>query len=462
MSEYILVLIWLAVAGLISIEIPKQKMKFGDKIEYRYKVWWAIIIMLPIIYWSGTRDYVGDTYNYAMTFKSMPHQISEIENYMGGIKKDKGFYFVSLMIKIFISSDTTIYFLVLAAIQGCILVKLYRKYSLSYLTSIFLFIASTDYISWMYNGIRQFTAVTITILAFDWALKKKYMQAVLIILFASLFHKQLVFHLIIESENELFRLKGTKYVQSRIENVFSDIKEFLAQNRTVLFSGTPCQVAGLKSFLGKEYDNLICVDLICHGVPSPKVWERYLKQISKGSTVEKVTFRNKSQGINRITLDYYLKDGNVIQENYADSLYMKGFIQNLYVRPSCFECKFKGADRCSDLTIGDFWAVKEYHPEFYNDKGVSAIIVHSEMGKRWIKKIEEELNIIQSSIKELACWNECLLESTVKNDRREDFFSQWNDEDLESILKELTTNYVKKEKVTVIQKIKRNVKKLFR
>ncbi len=274
--------------------------------------------------------------------------------------------------------------------------------------------------------------------------------------------KQLVFHLIIESENELFRLKGTKYVQSRIENVFSDIKEFLAQNRTVLFSGTPCQVAGLKSFLGKEYDNLICVDLICHGVPSPKVWERYLKQISKGSTVEKVTFRNKSQGINRITLDYYLKDGNVIQENYADSLYMKGFIQNLYVRPSCFECKFKGADRCSDLTIGDFWAVKEYHPEFYNDKGVSAIIVHSEMGKRWIKKIEEELNIIQSSIKELACWNECLLESTVKNDRREDFFSQWNDEDLESILKELTTNYVKKEKVTVIQKIKRNVKKLFR
>ncbi len=189
MSEYILVLIWLAVAGLISIEIPKQKMKFGDKIEYRYKVWWAIIIMLPIIYWSGTRDYVGDTYNYAMTFKSMPHQISEIENYMGGIKKDKGFYFVSLMIKIFISSDTTIYFLVLAAIQGCILVKLYRKYSLSYLTSIFLFIASTDYISWMYNGIRQFTAVTITILAFDWALKKKYMQAVLIILFASLFHK---------------------------------------------------------------------------------------------------------------------------------------------------------------------------------------------------------------------------------------------------------------------------------
>lgn len=189
MSEYILVLIWLAVAGLISIEIPKQKMKFGDKIEYRYPIWWAIIIMLPIIYWVGTREYIGDTYVYAGNFQSMPQQVGEIATYMSGITKDKGFSFFSVLIKIFITSDKTIYFCILAAIQGIILVRLYRKYSLGYVTSIFLFIASTDYISWMYNGIRQFTAVTITVLAFEWVLKKKYMQAILIILLASLFHK---------------------------------------------------------------------------------------------------------------------------------------------------------------------------------------------------------------------------------------------------------------------------------
>jgi len=270
--------------------------------------------------------------------------------------------------------------------------------------------------------------------------------------------KQLVFHLIIESENELSRLKGTKYVQSRIENVFTDIKKFLIQNRMVLFSGTPCQVAGLKSFLGKEYDKLICVDLICHGVPSPKVWEHYLKQISKGNKVEKVTFRNKSQGMDKITLDYYLNDGNIIKESYSESLYMKGFIQNLYVRPSCFECKFKGASRCSDLTIGDFWAVKEYHPKFHNNNGASAIIIHSEKGEKWMEKVEEDLYIVRSTIKEIACWNECLLESTVRNNRRKDFFSQWKDKELDNLLKELTTNYVRKEKLTALQKIKRSVR----
>lgn len=274
--------------------------------------------------------------------------------------------------------------------------------------------------------------------------------------------KQSVFHLIIDSENELFRLKGTKYVQSRMENIFINIKEFLNENRIVLFSGTPCQVAGLKSFLGKEYDNLICIDLICHGVPSPKVWEEYLKQISNGKEVKKVIFRNKSLGVNKITLDYYLKDGDVIKENYTESLYMKGFIQNIYIRPSCFECKFKGTNRCSDLTIGDFWAVKEYYPEFSNNNGVSAIIIHSEKGRRWIESIEGDLNIIQTTTKKLACWNECLLESTTRNNCREDFFSQWNDQDLDNLLKALTSNYVKKDKVSVIQKIKRDVRKWFR
>lgn len=272
----------------------------------------------------------------------------------------------------------------------------------------------------------------------------------------------LAFHLIIESENELFRLKETKYVQSRIENAYISIKNHLKQNKTVLFSGTPCQVAGLKSFLGKEYDHLVCVDLICHGVPSPKVWRDYLKQISKEKTVEKVTFRNKSDGMNKITLDYHLSDGTLIKENYSESLYIKGFIQNLYVRPSCFECKFKGAKRCSDLTIGDFWAVKEYHSDFDNNNGTSAVIIHSEKGRKWIEQVEEDLNIIQSTIKELSCWNECLLESTRKNSLREEFFSQWNKRELDSLLKELTSNYEKEEKIFVLQKIQRSIRRIFK
>ena len=189
MSEYILVLVWLAIAGIISTQIPKQKIVVGDKIEYRYKMWWAVVIMLPIIYWVGTRGYIGDTYAYVNNFRNMPETIDELGNYMSGITKDKGFYFFSLLIKIFITTNETIYLIILAAIQGSLLMKLYRKYSINYMTSIFLFIASTDYISWMCNGIRQFTAVTITLLAFEKVLKKKYVQSIAIILFASLFHK---------------------------------------------------------------------------------------------------------------------------------------------------------------------------------------------------------------------------------------------------------------------------------
>lgn len=273
---------------------------------------------------------------------------------------------------------------------------------------------------------------------------------------------QMVFHLIIDSEEELYKLKETKYVQSQINKIYVDIKKYLMQNKTVLFSGTPCQVAGLKGFLEKEYDNLICIDLICHGVPSPEVWKRYLEFVSNKREIEKVTFRNKSQGMNKITLDYQLSNGTIIKENYSESLYIKGFIQNLYVRPSCFECKFKGTTRCSDLTIGDFWAVKEYHPQFFNDRGVSAAIIHSENGKKWIDKVKGDLNIIQATTKEIACWNECLLQSTIRNPKRVEFFSQWDRQKLESLLENLTSNYVKEEEVTMIRKIKRSVRKWFR
>lgn len=189
MSEYILVLVWIAVAGIISTQIPKQKVSIDGKIEYRYGLVWAIVIFIPIIYWVGTRDYIGDTYAYARSFQNMPQKMGEIGTYMAGITKDQGFYLLASLIKIFITSDKTIYFCILATIQGLFLVRFYRKYSTSYVTSIFLFIASTDYISWMYNGVRQFTAVTITLLAFEWILKKKYVQVISIILVASLFHQ---------------------------------------------------------------------------------------------------------------------------------------------------------------------------------------------------------------------------------------------------------------------------------
>ena len=270
--------------------------------------------------------------------------------------------------------------------------------------------------------------------------------------------KLAVCHHIIDSEDELYRLKETKYVQSRIGDVYKSIENALVQQRVVLFSGTPCQVSGLKGYLGKEFEKLICVDLICHGVPSPEVWQRYLKEIAGEKQIVRVTFRNKTQGISKITLDYHLDDGSVVKENYSDSLYMKGFIQNLFVRPSCFNCKYKGIKRCSDMTIGDFWSIKEYHPEFFHESGVSAVIVHSEKGKLWFDRAKVGLCVVQATSKEIACWNESLLTPAIKNPRSNTFFECWNEQELLGLIKQLTENSKKEEQRTILSRLKNGIR----
>ena len=271
-----------------------------------------------------------------------------------------------------------------------------------------------------------------------------------------------VFHKIITKETELLDLKETKYVQSRTGDSYQIIKDYLLEGRYVLFSGVPCQVAGLKSFLGRDYDNLLCIDLICHGVPSLLIWSQYLTEVSDGSPVRKVTFRNKTKGISNITVDYYLEDHQIIQENYSESLYMKGFLQNLFVRSSCFQCEFKGTKRCSDITIGDFWAMKEYHPDQYQETGTSAVIIHSEKGKGFFSKVYNQMNVVEATVKEIACWNECLLRSVSENPKRELFYSQLKQQPLMELLAELTKTEPAKEKTSVAGRLKAKIRKIIK
>ena len=231
-------------------------------------------------------------------------------------------------------------------------------------------------------------------------------------------------HILIDQVSELPQIKGTKYVQSTIGDVYRSVKENLEAGREVLFSGTPCQVAGLKSFLGKEYENLLTIDLICHGVPSPEIWEKYLQEIASGEKLDKVTFRNKTKGISHITLDYLTKSGRLIQENYSDSLYIKGFLQNLYVRPSCFCCPFKGVKRCSDITIGDYWSAKEYHKEMVNDYGVSVIIIHSNCGRNLLDQCRPNFVLEASTSSHAAVWNESMLQPAKPSPYRDHFFNE--------------------------------------
>ena len=189
MKYYYLILAWIAAAYMITSTVNLQKTEYvcGQRVR-RYRLVWAFLIFLPLIIWSGYRGYVGDTYAYTRAFREMPLEFSGIPAYMKDIDKDEGFYYLSAIIKVLIGQKENLYFIIIALIHAIPLILVYRKYSPNYIVTFFLFIASTDYISWMFNGIRQFVAVVITFACFELILKKKYIPAIVIIIFASLFH----------------------------------------------------------------------------------------------------------------------------------------------------------------------------------------------------------------------------------------------------------------------------------
>ncbi len=190
MSVYYAIIVWIAFFALLSIVIPmQQKETVMGQQTIRFNIGWAIVAVIPLLYYTTVRKNVGDTGNYMAMYEQLPESYSEIASYMTTQTKDRGFYFFACLIKATFGSNVQIFFFIVALIQILILVLIYRKYSTHYVMSIFLFLASTDYVSWLFNGIRQFMAVTITFALFSLILKKKYVPAIILILFASLFHQ---------------------------------------------------------------------------------------------------------------------------------------------------------------------------------------------------------------------------------------------------------------------------------
>ncbi len=221
-----------------------------------------------------------------------------------------------------------------------------------------------------------------------------------IVVGASYDDELLVRHEMISDVKDLPRLMGSKYMQSNLGDIYSEIKKELDNSRAVLFSGTACQVAGLKSYLRKDYSNLFTVDVLCHGVPSPYVWKRYVSGLEEkyGARVSKVDFRNKISGWKNYSFSACFENGEVYETPYMNSEYMKLFIQNYILRPSCYDCSFKSLKRDSDLTIGDAWGIDKVEPDFDDDKGTSVIVTHTEKGEILLEKIEENLKIKRMDI----------------------------------------------------------------
>lgn len=223
MNTYLIMLIWLAAAHVIYnvlfYEQTRQRERVIGKIQVRTNRLFAILVFLPLIYYAGVRGTFEDTGVYRYGFNSlMPSSVLQLSAYMKTVKKDRAFYFMSALIKCFITRDAKVYFLILAALQGLILVHFFRKYSEEYVFSVFVFFASTDYISWMYNGIRQFTAVTITLLAADFIFRKKYIPAAIIIVIASLFHQSALIMLPI-----IFLVQGKAWSKRSLLSIFAAV-----------------------------------------------------------------------------------------------------------------------------------------------------------------------------------------------------------------------------------------------
>lgn len=209
--------------------------------------------------------------------------------------------------------------------------------------------------------------------------------------FDETFHR--VKHIGVEKLCDLYKLQGSKYVQSDIGDSFQQVKSLLEQGRTVLFSGTLCQIVGLKAFLQKDYENLYLIDVICLGVPSPEIWSEYvsfLERKYKGK-VTSVSFRDKRRGWKDYVISIKFDNGREYVNSRSDDLYMRGFLHKSFLRPTCFKCSFKGLEKASDITLGDLWGIENIAPDFDDNLGTSLVMISSEKGKMLLNKISSDI-----------------------------------------------------------------------
>lgn len=193
-------------------------------------------------------------------------------------------------------------------------------------------------------------------------------------------------HIFVSNVDQLDQLRGSKYVQSDLEQTFREVRDVLRVGRRILFTGTPCQIAGLKRFLGTANPLLVCADLICHGVPSPLTWQKFLGTISDIHP-RRVFFRDKSKGWHKLCLRIEASiDSLSVVDSFDENAYFGAFLANLGLRYSCYACKFKQGGGHSDLTIGDFWGVEHIAPELDDDKGISVVVAHSDGGLHLLKR----------------------------------------------------------------------------
>lgn len=235
-----------------------------------------------------------------------------------------------------------------------------------------------------------------------------------------------VSHRMIESVEDLNCLMRSKYVQSDTSDIFKKVKMKLQAGRQCLFSGTPCQVEALKKYLGMyNTENLLSVDIFCHGVPSPGVWKKYIEEeiLVRKTNIVDVNFRNKDAGWKKGSISLFYEDGIFETRLHNDDPYMVAFKNNSILRPSCHNCSFKQLNHKADITLGDLWGCDVFDESLFDNKGTSVIIVHTLKGKKVIEEVSEQFRLLKKvNIENVVEYNKAFIQSEPIHPKRNQYF----------------------------------------
>lgn len=261
-----------------------------------------------------------------------------------------------------------------------------------------------------------------------------------------------------ESLEELQRTKGSKYFQARTGDVYKRVKEDLENNRWILFSGTPCQINGLNGFLGKSYEKLVCVDIICHGVPSPLLWRTYVKDMGKRyGQCTGVSFRDKTYGWKNFSMKHLFKNRSNVIIPMKKDIFMYFFLKNYCLRPSCYACKAK-TYRTADITLGDFWGIEQIYPEMDDDKGISLVLTRTGKGQEFIERVKDGCFVQAVDAKAAVLYNEAEYCSPEQPEQRADFYQILKDGGMAGLKRKY---YVPLKKDSIIRKAGRKIRRIF-
>jgi coenzyme F420-reducing hydrogenase beta subunit len=261
-----------------------------------------------------------------------------------------------------------------------------------------------------------------------------------IIIGAAYTERNKVEHLATENDYSIFC--GSKYLQSHINNAYIIAKSELEKGRYVFFTGTPCQIAGAKAYIGKDYDKFITQDIACHGVPSELIWVKYIDYLEckYKSDIKTINLRDKTSGWKGYSVRIDFANGKSYVKRRDEDPFMKLYLSNLCLRPSCYNCRFRCIDRNSDITLADFWGIDQIMPEIDDDKGLSLVLVHSPRGEKILKAVKDKIEYKRIDINKAVSGNPAIFASIKEPEKSREFW-----QDLEKLdIKKLEHKYCRK------------------